>query len=94
MLQIYHEMDNIASDFPDLVRRVKIGHSFENRPMYVLKVRPQAFGRISWVLMSRTQPQTSEKGSFLNSLTSGRKVRSGHVVPGLEFGLTESSAFV
>uniref|UniRef100_A0A2K5X0E9 Carboxypeptidase A4 n=1 Tax=Macaca fascicularis TaxID=9541 RepID=A0A2K5X0E9_MACFA len=36
-LQIYHEMDNIASDFPDLVRRVKIGHSFENRPMYVLK---------------------------------------------------------
>ncbi|XP_077853466.1 carboxypeptidase A4 isoform X2 [Macaca mulatta] len=36
-LQIYHEMDNIAADFPDLVRRVKIGHSFENRPMYVLK---------------------------------------------------------
>nr|XP_011722159.1 carboxypeptidase A4 isoform X4 [Macaca nemestrina] len=36
---IYHEMDNIAADFPDLVRRVKIGHSFENRPMYVLKNR-------------------------------------------------------
>ncbi|KAI4015805.1 carboxypeptidase A4 [Homo sapiens] len=36
-LQIYHEMDNIAADFPDLARRVKIGHSFENRPMYVLK---------------------------------------------------------
>uniref|UniRef100_F6SRS6 Carboxypeptidase A4 n=1 Tax=Callithrix jacchus TaxID=9483 RepID=F6SRS6_CALJA len=36
-LQIYHEMDNIASDFPDLASRVKIGHSFENRPMYVLK---------------------------------------------------------
>uniref|UniRef100_A0A2I2YKZ5 Carboxypeptidase A4 n=1 Tax=Gorilla gorilla gorilla TaxID=9595 RepID=A0A2I2YKZ5_GORGO len=34
---IYHEMDNIAADFPDLARRVKIGHSFENRPMYVLK---------------------------------------------------------
>ncbi|PNJ40111.1 CPA4 isoform 1 [Pongo abelii] len=36
-LQIYHEMDNIAADFPDLARRVKIGRSFENRPMYVLK---------------------------------------------------------
>ncbi|PNI99495.1 CPA4 isoform 3, partial [Pan troglodytes] len=35
---IYHEMDNIAADFPDLARRVKIGHSFENRPMYVLKI--------------------------------------------------------
>lgn len=42
MLQIYHEMDSIARDVPDLASRVKIGHSFENRPMYVLKVRPQA----------------------------------------------------
>ncbi|XP_045877207.1 carboxypeptidase A4 isoform X2 [Meles meles] len=36
-LQIYREMDNIAGDFPELATRVKIGHSFENRPMYVLK---------------------------------------------------------
>uniref|UniRef100_A0A8D2DTF8 Carboxypeptidase A4 n=1 Tax=Sciurus vulgaris TaxID=55149 RepID=A0A8D2DTF8_SCIVU len=36
-LQIYREMDNIATDFPDLASRVKIGQSFENRPMYVLK---------------------------------------------------------
>ncbi|KAG3277484.1 carboxypeptidase A4, transcript variant X2 [Ictidomys tridecemlineatus] len=36
-LQIYQEMDNIATDFPDLASRVKIGQSFENRPMYVLK---------------------------------------------------------
>ncbi|KAM8936207.1 carboxypeptidase A4 isoform 2-T2 [Lycaon pictus] len=36
-LQIYREMDSIARDFPALVSRVKIGHSFENRPMYVLK---------------------------------------------------------
>uniref|UniRef100_A0A7N5JYI6 Carboxypeptidase A1 n=1 Tax=Ailuropoda melanoleuca TaxID=9646 RepID=A0A7N5JYI6_AILME len=36
-LQIYHEMDSIARDVPDLASRVKIGHSFENRPMYVLK---------------------------------------------------------
>ncbi|XP_019659891.1 carboxypeptidase A4 isoform X4 [Ailuropoda melanoleuca] len=35
---IYHEMDSIARDVPDLASRVKIGHSFENRPMYVLKI--------------------------------------------------------
>ncbi|XP_014709853.1 carboxypeptidase A4 [Equus asinus] len=34
---IYHEMDNIAGEFPDLARRLKIGHSFENRSLYVLK---------------------------------------------------------
>ncbi|XP_042551984.1 carboxypeptidase A4 isoform X2 [Dipodomys spectabilis] len=34
---IYHEMDSIATDFPDLTRRVKIGQTFEKRPMYVLK---------------------------------------------------------
>nr|KAF6337930.1 carboxypeptidase A4 [Pipistrellus kuhlii] len=36
-LQIYQEMDSIAGDFPDLANRVKIGHSFEGRSMYVLK---------------------------------------------------------
>uniref|UniRef100_A0A8D1TCA0 Carboxypeptidase A1 n=1 Tax=Sus scrofa TaxID=9823 RepID=A0A8D1TCA0_PIG len=36
-LQIYHEMESIARDFPNLASRVKIGHSFENRSMYVLK---------------------------------------------------------
>ncbi|XP_022366011.1 carboxypeptidase A4 isoform X2 [Enhydra lutris kenyoni] len=36
-LQIYREMDSIAGDFPKLATRVKIGHSFEHRPMYVLK---------------------------------------------------------
>ncbi|XP_049997491.1 carboxypeptidase A4 isoform X2 [Alexandromys fortis] len=36
-LQIYHEMDSIATDFPDLASRVKIGETFEKRPMYVLK---------------------------------------------------------
>ncbi|XP_069317690.1 carboxypeptidase A4 [Eulemur rufifrons] len=34
---IYREMDSIAADFPDLASRVRIGHSFENRPLYVLK---------------------------------------------------------
>ncbi|XP_006887189.1 PREDICTED: carboxypeptidase A4 isoform X2 [Elephantulus edwardii] len=36
-LQIYHEMDRITKDFPGLASRMKIGHSFENRPLYVLK---------------------------------------------------------
>ncbi|XP_059964032.1 carboxypeptidase A4 isoform X2 [Mesoplodon densirostris] len=36
-LQIYHEIYSIARDFPDLASRVKIGHLFENRSMYVLK---------------------------------------------------------
>nr|XP_034374978.1 carboxypeptidase A4 isoform X2 [Arvicanthis niloticus] len=36
-LQIYHEMDSIATDFPELASRVKIGETFEKRPMYVLK---------------------------------------------------------
>ncbi|XP_023609292.1 carboxypeptidase A4 isoform X2 [Myotis lucifugus] len=35
---IYQEMDSIAGDFPHLASRVKIGHSFEDRPMYVLKI--------------------------------------------------------
>ncbi|KAM9650948.1 carboxypeptidase A4 isoform 1-T1 [Trichechus inunguis] len=34
---IYLEMDSMAADFPDFVSQVKIGHSFENRPLYVLK---------------------------------------------------------
>lgn len=45
-LQIYHEMDSIATDFPELASRVKIGETFEKRPMYVLKVRPKALPKI------------------------------------------------
>ena len=47
-LQIYHEMESIARDFPNLASRVKIGHSFENRSMYVLKVRPMYFEGPDW----------------------------------------------
>ncbi|XP_043824083.1 carboxypeptidase A4-like isoform X1 [Dromiciops gliroides] len=36
-LQLYHEMDSIASDYPNLVSQLKIGYSFEKRPLYVLK---------------------------------------------------------
>nr|XP_036875416.1 carboxypeptidase A4 isoform X2 [Manis javanica] len=35
---IYREMDSIAQEFPDLASRVKIGHSFENRSIYVMKI--------------------------------------------------------
>uniref|UniRef100_A0AAA9SBW5 Carboxypeptidase A1 n=2 Tax=Bos TaxID=9903 RepID=A0AAA9SBW5_BOVIN len=36
-LQIHKEMDSIVKSYPHLVSAVKIGHSFENRLMYVLK---------------------------------------------------------
>lgn len=45
MLQIYHEMDSIAEEFPDLASREKIGHSFENRSMYILKFSTGGNGR-------------------------------------------------
>ena len=41
-LQIHKEMDSIVKSYPHLVSAVKIGHSFENRLMYVLKVRLHA----------------------------------------------------
>ncbi|XP_037376638.1 carboxypeptidase A4 [Talpa occidentalis] len=42
---IYQEMDSIAREFPDLVNKVEIGHSFEKRPMYVLKFSTGEGGR-------------------------------------------------
>uniref|UniRef100_A0A452TW80 Peptidase M14 domain-containing protein n=1 Tax=Ursus maritimus TaxID=29073 RepID=A0A452TW80_URSMA len=53
---IYHEMDSIARDVPDLASRVKIGHSFENRPMYVLKAPGP--------LCPEPSPQTLKKAAF------------------------------
>ncbi|XP_047417946.1 carboxypeptidase A2 [Sciurus carolinensis] len=35
--EISQEMDNLVGEHPDLVRKVNIGSSFENRPMNVLK---------------------------------------------------------
>ncbi|XP_006861196.1 PREDICTED: carboxypeptidase A2 [Chrysochloris asiatica] len=35
--EISQEMDHIIAENPDLVSKVKIGYSFENRPMHVLK---------------------------------------------------------
>uniref|UniRef100_A0A8C0E2A2 Carboxypeptidase A4 n=1 Tax=Balaenoptera musculus TaxID=9771 RepID=A0A8C0E2A2_BALMU len=45
---IYHEIDSIARDFPDLASRVKIGHLFENRSMYVLKAAEGGCCSRSW----------------------------------------------
>lgn len=87
MLQIYHEMHSIASDFPDLASRVKIGHSFENRSIYVLKVRLRALqgARLnagSWFLVSKTQLAASHHGQlFRTSWTSGRRLRWGDISP-------------
>lgn len=73
-------MDSIAGDFPDLASRVKIGHSFEGRPMYVLKVRPMFFEGPnytgSWVLVPETQLSGLCQGQlFRTSLALGRRVR-------------------
>ncbi|XP_006887187.1 PREDICTED: carboxypeptidase A2 isoform X2 [Elephantulus edwardii] len=36
-VQISQKMDDLVAEYPDLVSKVKIGSSFENRPMNVLK---------------------------------------------------------
>lgn len=38
-MQIYSWMDSMVAGHPNLISKVQIGSSFENRPMYVLKVR-------------------------------------------------------
>lgn len=37
-LQIYSWMDTLVAQFPKLVTKQEIGRTYENRPMYVLKV--------------------------------------------------------
>lgn len=38
-MQIYSWMDTLVADYPNLITKQHIGVSYENRPMYVLKVR-------------------------------------------------------
>lgn len=38
-MQIYSWMDSMVAGHPNLISKVQIGSSYENRPMYVLKVR-------------------------------------------------------
>ena len=83
-------MDNIVKCYPRLVSTVTIGHSFENRLMYVLKVRFRAPWRAwldsgSWFLVSRTQPSHFWRRQLVRtSLASGRRVRWGHLCSGWE----------
>lgn len=37
-LQIYSFMDSLIASHPNLISKVKIGSTYENRPMYALKV--------------------------------------------------------
>lgn len=37
--QIYNFMDLLVAENPNLVSKLEIGRSTENRPLYVLKVR-------------------------------------------------------
>lgn len=37
-LQIYSFMDSLVASHPNLISKVKIGSTYENRPMYALKV--------------------------------------------------------
>uniref|UniRef100_G3VNJ2 Peptidase M14 domain-containing protein n=1 Tax=Sarcophilus harrisii TaxID=9305 RepID=G3VNJ2_SARHA len=37
LTELYREMANIASEYPRVAKRLKIGNSFEKRPLYVLK---------------------------------------------------------
>lgn len=37
--QIYSWMDNLVTEHSDIVSKIQIGHSFENRSILVLKVK-------------------------------------------------------
>lgn len=37
--QIYNWMDNFVTEYSDIVSKIQIGHSFENRSILVLKVK-------------------------------------------------------
>lgn len=45
--QIYEELDNLASEYSNIVSKLQIGQSYEKRPLYVLKVWSYS---ISWTL--------------------------------------------
>nr|XP_060489140.1 carboxypeptidase A4 [Panthera onca] len=76
-LQIYHEMDSIAGDFPDLASRVKIGHSFENRSMYVLKFGTAEGGRRPAVWLN-AGIHSREWISVATAIWTARKIASDY----------------
>lgn len=38
-IQLYSFMDTLVASHPNLITKVNIGNSYENRPMYALKVK-------------------------------------------------------
>ncbi|XP_058580250.1 carboxypeptidase A4 isoform X2 [Neofelis nebulosa] len=74
---IYHEMDSIAGDFPDLASRVKIGHSFENRSMYVLKFGTAEGGRRPAVWLN-AGIHSREWISVATAIWTARKIASDY----------------
>ena len=42
-IQIYSWMDTLVAQYPNLVSKQEIGKSYENRPMYVLKVGQSSY---------------------------------------------------
>uniref|UniRef100_A0A673T749 Carboxypeptidase A1 n=1 Tax=Suricata suricatta TaxID=37032 RepID=A0A673T749_SURSU len=74
---IYREMDSIAGDFPDLASRVKIGHSFENRSMYVLKFST-AEGRRRPAIWLNAGIHSREWISVATAIWTARKIASDY----------------
>ncbi|KAM8980834.1 carboxypeptidase A4-like [Sarcophilus harrisii] len=44
LTELYREMANIASEYPRVAKQLKIGNSFEKRPLYVLKIASDFYG--------------------------------------------------
>lgn len=78
---IYHEMDSIATDFPALASRVKIGETFEKRPMYVLKFSTGA-GKKRPAIWLNAGIHSREWISQATAIWTARKVMS----PGISQG--------
>ncbi|KAM5255506.1 carboxypeptidase A4 isoform 2-T2 [Ctenodactylus gundi] len=77
-LQIYHEMDSIATTFPELASRVKIGQSFENRPMYVLKFSSAGGGKRRPAIWLNAGIHSREWISQATAIWTARKIVSDY----------------
>ncbi|XP_055974271.1 carboxypeptidase A4 [Sorex fumeus] len=74
---IYREMDSIAEEFPELASREKIGHSFENRSMYILKFSTGGGGRRAAVWLN-AGIHSREWISQATAIWTARKIASDY----------------
>ncbi|XP_004608317.1 carboxypeptidase A4 [Sorex araneus] len=74
---IYREMDSIAEEFPELVSREKIGHTFENRSMYILKFSTGGDGRRAAVWLN-AGIHSREWISQATAIWTARKIASDY----------------